>query len=88
MASCTCSSVVRPRSAASRRMYATCFGVAYVPGAAFYAPRPGHDAAHGADARTLRLSFVTLSPEEIANAVAILGALLREHLDGQGEPAP
>ena len=63
-------------------------GVAYVPGSAFYAPRPGHDTAHGADPRTLRLSFVTLSPEEIANAVAILGALLREHLDGLGEPAP
>ncbi len=55
-------------------------GIAYVPGAAFY--------AHAADARTLRLSFVTLSPEDIATGVAILGRLLRGHLDGQREAAP
>jgi 2-aminoadipate transaminase len=63
-------------------------GVAYVPGTAFYAPRPGHDAAHGADARSLRLSFVTLPPQDIHDGVAILGSLLREHLAGLGEPAP
>jgi len=55
-------------------------GIAYVPGAAFY--------AHTADARTLRLSFVTLSPADIAEGVATLGRVLRAHLDGQREPAP
>jgi 2-aminoadipate transaminase len=55
-------------------------GIAYVPGAAFY--------AHAADPRTLRLSFVTLSPADIADGVATLGRLLREHLDGQREDAP
>ena len=55
-------------------------GIAYVPGTPFY--------AHGADARTLRLSFVTLSPEDIATGVATLGRVLREHLDGVREAAP
>jgi 2-aminoadipate transaminase len=55
-------------------------GIAYVPGTPFY--------AHGADARTLRLSFVTLPPEDIATGVAILGRVLREHLDSQREHAP
>jgi 2-aminoadipate transaminase len=55
-------------------------GIAYVPGAAFY--------AHAPDPRTLRLSFVTLSPEDIAIGVATLGRVLREHLDGQREVAP
>ena len=55
-------------------------GVAYVPGAAFY--------AHDADARTLRLSFVTLAAEDIRNAVAILGRVLREHLAETAEAAP
>jgi 2-aminoadipate transaminase len=55
-------------------------GIAYVPGSAFY--------AHAADARTLRLSFVTLAPDDIAEGVSILGRVLREHLDGQREPAP
>ena len=55
-------------------------GIAYVPGTPFY--------AHGADARTLRLSFVTLPPEDIATGVAILGRVLREHLDNQREHAP
>ena len=55
-------------------------GIAYVPGSAFF--------AHAADPRTLRLSFVTLAPEDIAEGVSILGRLLREHLDGQREPAP
>ncbi|MBL0150605.1 MAG: PLP-dependent aminotransferase family protein [Ideonella sp.] len=55
-------------------------GVAYVPGAAFY--------AHAPDARTLRLSYVTLSPAEIADGVALLGSVLREHLDATAEVTP
>jgi len=55
-------------------------GIAYVPGAAFY--------AHAPDPRTLRLSFVTLSPQEIADGVALLGGVLREHLALQAEVAP
>jgi 2-aminoadipate transaminase len=47
-------------------------GVAYVPGAAFYAASPR--------ANTLRLSFVTVSPERIATAVATLGQLLKKAL--------
>jgi len=50
-------------------------GVAYVPGAAFY--------AHDADVRTLRLSFVTLSPADIEDAVARLGGVLRAHAAAQ-----
>jgi 2-aminoadipate transaminase len=46
-------------------------GVAFVPGAAFYAEAP--------DMRTLRLSFVTLAPAEIAEAVARLGRVLQLH---------
>ncbi len=49
-------------------------GVAYVPGAAFYADHP--------DARTMRLSFVTLSPADITEAVACLGNVLKAHLAG------
>ncbi len=45
-------------------------GVAFVPGAPFYTENP--------DARTLRLSFVTLSASEIADAVAVLGRVLAE----------
>jgi 2-aminoadipate transaminase len=55
-------------------------GIAYVPGAAFY--------AHAPDPRTMRLSFVTLSPADIATGVATLGRVLREHLDGERESAP
>ncbi len=47
-------------------------GVAYVPGAAFYAGTP--------DARTLRLSFVTASEEEIERGVAALAAVIREQM--------
>ncbi|HEX4509225.1 MAG TPA: PLP-dependent aminotransferase family protein [Burkholderiaceae bacterium] len=43
-------------------------GVAYVPGAAFY--------ANDADPRTMRLSFVTLPPAELADAVERLGRAL------------
>lgn len=46
-------------------------GVAYVPGAAFYATAP--------DIRTLRLSFVTASEEEIRRGVAALAAVIQEH---------
>jgi len=46
-------------------------GVAFVPGAAFYAEQ--------ADARTLRLSFVTASREQIATGIAALAAALREN---------
>ena len=50
-------------------------GVAYVPGAAFYADHP--------DMRTLRLSFVTLSPADIADAVQRLGNVIKAHLATQ-----
>jgi 2-aminoadipate transaminase len=50
-------------------------GVAYVPGAAFYADDP--------DPRTMRLSFVTLSPADIAEAVERLGRGLARHANGQ-----
>ena len=56
-------------------------GVAYVPGEAFY--------AHAPDTRTLRLSFVTLSPAEIHQAVATLGEVLHRHLnEGLQETTP
>jgi 2-aminoadipate transaminase len=51
-------------------------GVAFVPGAAFYAD-------HG-DPRTLRLSFVTLR----RSAVAILGRVLNDALNGSHAPTP
>ena len=47
-------------------------GVAFVPGAAFYAGLP--------DARTLRLSFVTASVEQIDTGIAALAAAIREQL--------
>ncbi|MBK7263252.1 MAG: PLP-dependent aminotransferase family protein [Rubrivivax sp.] len=47
-------------------------GVAYVPGTAFY--------AGGGHANTLRLSFVTVPPERIAQGVAALGAVLAQAL--------
>src|SRR6185369_189842 len=47
-------------------------GVAYVPGAAFF--------AENADLRTLRLSFVTLAPADIEDAVTKLGGVLKSHL--------
>ena len=45
-------------------------GVAFVPGAAFYAGAP--------DPRTLRLSFVTASVREIDTGIAALAAAIRE----------
>jgi 2-aminoadipate transaminase len=59
-------------------------GIAFVPGSAFYP----HTAGHPADPRTLRLSFVTLAPADIAEGVATLGRVLREQLDGDREAAP
>lgn len=47
-------------------------GVAFVPGAAFYADH--------ADVRTLRLSFVTASEQEIQRGVAALAAVIRENM--------
>jgi 2-aminoadipate transaminase len=44
-------------------------GVAFVPGAAFYAQSPRVD--------TLRLSFVTVSPEKIDAGVALLAGVIR-----------
>jgi 2-aminoadipate transaminase len=48
-------------------------GVAYVPGAAFFAQQPR--------ANTLRLSFVTVAPERIEAGVAALGRVLSDALD-------
>ncbi|MFG6446692.1 PLP-dependent aminotransferase family protein [Roseateles sp. BYS180W] len=55
-------------------------GVAYVPGAAFF--------AHQADVRSVRLSYVTLTPERIREAVAILGRVLHAALDQAPQPTP
>ncbi|MGE3349297.1 MAG: PLP-dependent aminotransferase family protein [Ramlibacter sp.] len=49
-------------------------GVAFVPGAAFY--------ADNADARTLRLSFVTASVDQINTGIAALAAAIRESREG------
>ena len=46
-------------------------GVAYVPGAAFYAEQP--------DERTLRLSFVTATVEQIDTGIAALAQTVRAH---------
>ncbi|MCE3271594.1 MAG: 2-aminoadipate aminotransferase [Ramlibacter sp.] len=51
-------------------------GVAFVPGAAFYADAP--------DARTLRLSFVTATPQQIDTGMAALAAAIRA---AQGKPS-
>jgi 2-aminoadipate transaminase len=48
--------------------------VAFVPGAAFY--------ADNADPRTLRLSFVTASVEQINTGIAALAAAIRESQGG------
>jgi 2-aminoadipate transaminase len=47
-------------------------GVAFVPGAPFYAQRP--------DARALRLSFVTATHEQIDKGIAALAQAIREEL--------
>jgi 2-aminoadipate transaminase len=46
-------------------------GMAFVPGSAFYADHPLHN--------TLRLSFVTVSPERIEQGIAMLAQTLKEH---------
>ena len=50
-------------------------GVAYVPGAAFY--------ENDADVRTMRLSFVTASAEEIDRGIAQLARTVNESLDAR-----
>jgi 2-aminoadipate transaminase len=57
-------------------------GMAYVPGAPFFAG----SAQGGGHANTLRLSFVTVSPADIARGVAALGQVLHAAL--QATPAP
>ncbi len=47
-------------------------GMAFVPGAPFYAAKP--------DARTLRLSFVTATPAQIERGMAALGQVVRAAL--------
>ena len=47
-------------------------GMAFVPGAPFYAQQP--------DTRTLRLSFVTSTPAEIDRGMAALGQVVRQAL--------
>ena len=47
-------------------------GMAFVPGAAFYADHPRHD--------TLRLSFVTVAAERIEAGIAALAGVLRQAL--------
>jgi 2-aminoadipate transaminase len=54
--------------------YAVARGVAFVPGAPFY--------AGDADPRTLRLSFVTPNVEEIHRGVAALAAAIRSYASG------
>lgn len=54
-------------------------GVAYVPGAPFHAGE--------ADARTLRLSFVTLTPAQLHTAIATLGRVVHEALAELAGPA-
>jgi 2-aminoadipate transaminase len=55
-------------------------GVAYVPGAPFF--------AHTPDPRALRLSFVTLSPAQIGDGIAALGRVLHEALATHAVTAP
>jgi 2-aminoadipate transaminase len=54
--------------------------VAFVPGAAFYADHP--------DERCLRLSFVTVSAEQIKFGVAALAEAIRECRPAQSNPEP
>jgi 2-aminoadipate transaminase len=44
-------------------------GVAFVPGAAFYASQPRRN--------TLRLSFVTVSPDQIDRGIALLAQAMQ-----------
>ncbi|SFF29466.1 PLP-dependent aminotransferase family protein [Paracidovorax wautersii] len=53
--------------------------VAFVPGAAFY--------ADDADPRTMRLSFVTASAQQIATGIAALAGAIRARLERSAAPA-
>ena len=55
-------------------------GVAYVPGAPFY--------ARASDPRAMRLSFVTLSAADIERGIRVLGAVLHEALNDVAVAAP
>jgi len=55
-------------------------GVAFVPGAAFY--------ADNADNRTMRLSFVTASVEQINIGIKALGDAIRAHLAAHASTKP
>lgn len=55
-------------------------GVAYVPGAPFY--------AHAPDPRAMRLSFVTLSPADITEGIAALGGVLQDAHAALALPTP
>ncbi len=56
-------------------------GMAYVPGAPFFA----HPGADSPAAHTLRLSFVTVAPDRITQGVAALGGVLRRALEESPE---
>jgi 2-aminoadipate transaminase len=60
--------------------HAVAAGVAFVPGAPFY--------AHTPDLRAMRLSFVTLSPADIDAGVAALGRVLHEALSAAPVATP
>jgi 2-aminoadipate transaminase len=51
--------------------HAVARGMAFVPGASFYADQPKHN--------TLRLSFVTVPPAQIERGVALLAQALKDH---------
>jgi 2-aminoadipate transaminase len=61
------------RNATALLPRAVAAGMAYVPGESFY--------AQGGHAHTLRLSFVTVPPDQITTAIAALGRLLAEESD-------
>ncbi|TBO30255.1 PLP-dependent aminotransferase family protein [Aquabacterium lacunae] len=64
----TCTTALLPRALAQ--------GVAYVPGAAFDLPQPGRAPADAPSAHCMRLSFVTLGPQAIDEAVRRLSQAL------------
>jgi 2-aminoadipate transaminase len=64
----TCTTALLPRALTQ--------GVAYVPGAAFDLPQPGRAPADAPSAHCMRLSFVTLGPQAIDEAVRRLSQAL------------
>jgi 2-aminoadipate transaminase len=60
--------------------HAVAAGVAFVPGAPFY--------AHAPDPRAMRLSFVTLSPSDIEVGITALGRVLHEALSASPVATP